>query len=373
MGEIEIASQKFSQKTPDVNQPTHLVYPDKVKVQLRQTTHKMDVFGVNLALRYQTPGAAMHDPRDKNGSGSANSPRFELSHVNQPNGAPLAEQCGQPLALAQFQARYPMGSLTADLLDIRGDNYIVKASVQVGGNVLATGMAVATSIEAAEDRARLRALEVLGIQAPQPPQPTASSAYEVQVQLMTNHQSEAEFSPQTRLAHVGNHQEVKQLSAQQQRPLSVASTALEMPAIVPEPASTFSGDFSGELFNHTYTDSYTDIDIDTAAIAEPVIPSHPEVQPTSLNNGRNGKSAVKAREVVPEPATREPSREPMDLSEAIAQTSVEIKRLGWTDVQGRTHLQRTYGKRSRQHLTDEELLEFLEYLRSQPSPNESPF
>jgi hypothetical protein len=63
----------------------------------------------------------------------------------------------------------------------------------------------------------------------------------------------------------------------------------------------------------------------------------------------------------------------MDLSEAIAQTSVEIKRLGWTDVQGRTYLQRTYGKRSRQHLTDEELLEFLEYLRSQPSSNESPF
>lgn len=339
----------------------------------------MDVFGVNLALRYQTPGAAMHNPRDQNGSGSANSPRFELSHVNQPDAAPLAERSGQSLALSQFQARYPMGSLTADLLDIRGDNYIVKASVQVGGNVLATGMAAATSIEAAEDRARLRALEVLGIQAPQPSQPPASpSAYEVQVHLMTNHQSEGEFSPQPRLADGGNYREVKQLSAQPQRPQPLPESApLGIPAIAPEPASTFSGDFSDELFEHTYSDSYrdsyTDIDIDTAAIAEPVVPSHPEVQPAPRSNGRNGKSAVKAREVVPEPTPREPSREPMDLSEAIAQTSVEIKRLGWTDAQGRTHLQRTYGKRSRQHLTDEELLEFLEYLRSQPSPNESPF
>lgn len=336
----------------------------------------MDVFGVNLALRYQTPGAAMHDPRDNHGSGAINQSRFELSHPHQPHAAPLAEQQGQPLALAQFQARYPMGSLTADLLDIRGDNYIVKASVQVGGNVLATGMAAATSIEAAEDRARLRALEVLGIQAPQPQQaPASPSAYEVQVHLMTNHQSEAEFSPQPRLANAGNYRDVKQLSAQQQRPLPLTDAALEIPAIVPEPTANFSDGFSGELFNHAYPDSYTDIDIDTAAIAEPTIPSYPEVQPAPRSNGRNGKSAVKSREVVPEPAPtpREPVREPMDLSEAIAQTSVEIKRLGWTDVQGRTYLQRTYGKRSRQHLTDEELLEFLDYLRSQPSPNESPF
>ncbi|HEY9749113.1 MAG TPA: hypothetical protein V6C63_10575 [Allocoleopsis sp.] len=340
-------------------------------MQLRQTTHKMDVFGVNLALRYQTPGAAMHDPRDNHGSGAINPSRFELSHPHQPNAAPLAEQQGQPLALAQFQARYPMGSLTADLLDIRGDNYIVKASVQVGGNVLATGMAAATSIEAAEDRARLRALEVLGIQAPQPPQaPAAPSAYEVQVHLMTNHQSEGQFSPQPRLADAGSYRDVKQLSAQPQRPLPIVDTApLEIPAIVPEPTANFSDGFSGELFNH----AYSDIDIDTATIAEPFIPTQPETQPTTRTNGRNGKSAVKAREVEPEPAPREPVREPMDLSEAIAQTSVEIKRLGWTDVQGRTYLQRTYGKRSRQHLTDEELLEFLDYLRSQPSPNESPF
>ena len=335
----------------------------------------MDVFGVNLALRYQTPGAAMHDPRDNHGSGAINPSRFELSHPHQPHAAPLAEQQSQPLALAQFQARYPMGSLTADLLDIRGDQYIVKASVQMGGNVLATGMAAATSIEAAEDRARLRALEVLGIQAPPPPPPPASpSAYEVQVHLMTNHQSEGQFSPQPRLADQGNYRDVKQLSAQPQRPLPIVDTApLDIPAIVPEPTTNFSGGFSGELFNHNYSDSYTDIDIDTAAIAEPVMPSHPEVQPAPRSNGRNGKSAVKSREVAPEPAPREPVREPMDLSEAIAQTSVEIKRLGWTDVQGRTYLQRTYGKRSRQHLTDEELLEFLDYLRSQPSPNESPF
>jgi len=64
---------------------------------------------------------------------------------------------------------------------------------------------------------------------------------------------------------------------------------------------------------------------------------------------------------------------PIDLSDVIAQTSVELKRLGWSDVQGRMHLQQTYEKRSRQQLTDEELLEFLQYLQAQPSPDEPLF
>jgi hypothetical protein len=60
--------------------------------------------------------------------------------------------------------------------------------------------------------------------------------------------------------------------------------------------------------------------------------------------------------------------EPIDLSDAIARTSVELKRLTWSNQQGREYLLRTYGKRSRQELTDEEMLEFLHYLESQPSP-----
>ncbi|MEH2078922.1 MAG: hypothetical protein V7K89_02570 [Nostoc sp.] len=52
----------------------------------------------------------------------------------------------------------------------------------------------------------------------------------------------------------------------------------------------------------------------------------------------------------------------------IAQTDVELQRLGWTPEQGQEHLIETYGKRSRFFLTDEELHEFLQYLKSQPDP-----
>ena len=45
-------------------------------------------------------------------------------------------------------------------------------------------------------------------------------------------------------------------------------------------------------------------------------------------------------------------------------TDVEVKRLGWTTEQGRNYLKKKYGKRSRLHLTDKQLLEFLNYLQS---------
>jgi hypothetical protein len=59
---------------------------------------------------------------------------------------------------------------------------------------------------------------------------------------------------------------------------------------------------------------------------------------------------------------------PVDLSDVIAQTEVELRRLGWTQEQGREHLKATYGKLSRHHLSDEELLEFLLYLETLPNP-----
>lgn len=60
--------------------------------------------------------------------------------------------------------------------------------------------------------------------------------------------------------------------------------------------------------------------------------------------------------------------EPVDFSEVIAQTDVEMQRLGWTIDQGREHLIKNYGKRSRTFLTEVELLDFLQYLVSLPTP-----
>jgi hypothetical protein len=59
---------------------------------------------------------------------------------------------------------------------------------------------------------------------------------------------------------------------------------------------------------------------------------------------------------------------PIDFTDILRQTDAEIKRLGWTKQEGKFYLRKTYGKRSRQLLRDEELLDFLHYLQEQPTP-----
>jgi hypothetical protein len=46
---------------------------------------------------------------------------------------------------------------------------------------------------------------------------------------------------------------------------------------------------------------------------------------------------------------------------------IEMQRLGWSIHQGQEYLQKMYGKRSRRQLTDVELSQFLDYLKSLPT------
>ncbi|MHC5935380.1 hypothetical protein [Nostoc sp.] len=57
----------------------------------------------------------------------------------------------------------------------------------------------------------------------------------------------------------------------------------------------------------------------------------------------------------------------MNFSKVIAQIDVEMQRLGWTMEQRREHLKKNYEKRSLTLLTEVELLDFLQYLASQPT------
>lgn len=59
------------------------------------------------------------------------------------------------------------------------------------------------------------------------------------------------------------------------------------------------------------------------------------------------------------------SKEFLDCSSIIGKTEIELKRLGWTQEQGKNYLLETYGKKSRHLLSDEELIEFCHYLESQ--------
>ncbi len=68
---------------------------------------------------------------------------------------------------------------------------------------------------------------------------------------------------------------------------------------------------------------------------------------------------------------RKKTSEPEDKSDTIAKIGAEMQRLGWTIEDGISHLYQTYRKKSRHVLSQEELLEFLHYLQSQPIPANS--
>lgn len=54
---------------------------------------------------------------------------------------------------------------------------------------------------------------------------------------------------------------------------------------------------------------------------------------------------------------------PLDFNDIKRLTDIEIKRLGWKKDQGKNYLMKKYGRPTRLHLTDDQILEFLTDLR----------
>jgi len=256
---------------------------------------------------------------------------------------------------SQLLARYPTASLLSELLQVENGKFVVRAMIQVGGVMLTTAMAAAPTVEQAEDQARLRALAVLGIY---------PNDQELQTRLVVS-----DPPRQSSGVEATNTQE---LGASQISDTRTAAWALEgqSPAntLVPADAITEEG----------YPFQELDLGLGSNGTGRGIHSSEVRHQSSSSSNGatlhtpepQNGKRTHSRQR---QTLAKSETSGPIDLSDIIAQTSVELKRLGWTDIQGRLHLQQAYGKRSRQQLTDEELLEFLQYLQTQPSPDEPLF
>ena len=59
----------------------------------------------------------------------------------------------------------------------------------------------------------------------------------------------------------------------------------------------------------------------------------------------------------------------IDYNEIIYQIDQELKRIGWTKEKAVSHIQFFYGVKSRMHLKDDELLEFLDFLKAYKKPS----
>ena len=250
--------------------------------------------------------------------------------------------------LTQFRIHYPQGSIVSELVTVDHGKYVVRTLVQVEGVTLATGLAAADTVEQAEDRARERSLAILNLSSlPQSPAPIPEST--------APQQSEAP-APFTLEAPM----------AESQIPSPTAPDVSETPS---EPNED---DFSPNGFQLSKPEpepperaaSFED---STAMQEPPTPPDEPEDERFSFEE-------LEPPEPIPAPKPAPASTQwsqpdpvangPIDFSDVIAKTNVEMKRLGWTNEQGRKYLLETYGKRSRQLLSDEELLDFLRYLES---------
>lgn len=275
--------------------------------------------------------------------------------------------------LERFRHRYPSGSLTSELLTIDRGKYLVRASVQVDGTLLGTGMAEGDTIEQAEDRARLRAIAVLAIDAEAAvvSQPETSLAEEPPKPspIELPEPAAAASQPETSLPEKPPKPSPTELPAPEP---AAAKRKAAPPPEAPKPRDL-------ELPAPT---PVTEPVVETAivenvppAIAEPA-PAEIPPKSAAASKKRAEPPAAEIPPPVAEPLTLTPPEtdpglqfaEPIDFSEVIAKSDMELKRLSWTSEQGRNYLLGTYGKRSRQLLSDEELIEFLQYLQSLPNP-----
>jgi hypothetical protein len=230
---------------------------------------------------------------------------------------------------AQFRAHYPQGSIKTEMLAKVDGLHVFRATVEHSGIVLSTATAADTDIEATEDRAVKRALMMAGI--------SFNDNYGMQATLMP----------------------------QQVNRNNLASSSLprkNTEALPSSPQATMHFTEQLDLVELDSSDRNSHYETEQAYYEEPEyeIPAEPDAStppPTKLP-------------VATPIATSPPefSTSPVDLSDPIAQIDVEMERLSWDRNMGRDYLQKTFHKRSRQQLSDSELMQFLHHLKSLPTP-----
>ena len=254
--------------------------------------------------------------------------------------------------LQKLRQRYPQVALISELVQIDHGKYIVKAIVEIEGKTVVTGLAAADTVEIAEDRARERALLLL----------EAESTPDLQLveKISPNNISLPEDLPKP----VASAKKSTKTAKVTEIPRPEAKIEPELPQVKDIPPAKIEPELPQVK------------DIPPAKI-EPELPQVkdiplPEPEPLLLEMETDNYSLLselpeEASLTEEEPPAPEPVvviPEEIDYSVLKTKIDVEMKRLAWTTEKGREYLISTYGKKSRLLLTNEELLEFYNYLSS---------
>ena len=277
----------------------------------------------------------------------------------------------------QFRKYYPQGSLISELVTINHGKYIVRTLVQIEGVTLATGLAAAETVEQAEDRSRDRALTILDLNSlsqsitniqvetvvhPLVNQSVANTDNKPSSPTLNQHESISIPQPQPTLnQHQSNNDHESNTEPTVNEP-EFNAVSQPLPTVNDPEFNSVSQPLPTVEENYFFDEEFTQEPLETVA---------PEEKKSQLPLAEEEiYLELEQSEITPESPNQPDlnSQAPMDFSEVIAKTDIELKRLQWTQEKGRDYLLQTYGKKSRHYLSDEELLEFLNFLTSQPTP-----
>lgn len=248
----------------------------------------------------------------------------------------------------QFRSRYPTGAIVSELIAIDKNQYIVRVLVQVAGATLSSGLAMADTVELAEDKARERSLKFLGLGQMTEPLPKADlpkletplpEAKSAQVHESIDPPLEHQPTETPKMESIAMSSDHWLSSANYVQPKTEFSPSQDSPT--EEPRATVKG----------------------RGASLPHLPINE--QEASENTMRPQQEQLS---VTATPTTSSITDHDDDLSSDIAKTDIELRRLGWSAEQGAAYLLKAYGKRSRRNLSPEELLDFLHYLECLPTP-----
>lgn len=265
---------------------------------------------------------------------------------------------------SQFRARYPTGSLTAELVTIYQGKYIVRALVEVEGTATASALAAAETVEQAEDLARTRVLALLelGSEPALPETPYDKSPHaptpDVPPPPRTNFQRDRSFVPET-FAPPTPSTLPGETAPSFGRPPATPPTSPPFPA---PPPSAASDDWlsSGEDSSIWEPRSKATADWET-----PPLPDEPLASDSLRDSSASRPLSRPVSDFTqPLPFEDEPAAAsgPLDLSDALIKIDDLLKRLNWGAEYEREYLKRTFNKAGRSFLDPPEVEQFLDYL-----------
>ena len=308
----------------------------------------------------------------------------------------------------QLQTRYPTSGLLTELVQMHADRFVVRALVQLGSMTLATSLSTAITVEQAEDQARLRVLALVGIRpasfadlpAMADLQKMPFSSFGTPLSVIK--QPLIEALQDTAVTSTAFDRSQEPIASQPEVDVAIAPTSpvpsptqFEPPDLTKAalPLIVYPSDVALEPID---APDYDDETFETEPFEpesfefepEPFEPQSFEPEPlVAKEEPAKASTDELAAKAGDQQAPRSKSRKPntdreapaidtssstsRDLSSLISQIGVEIDRIGWSKRQGSTYLQKTYGKKTRSELTDDELEDFLTYLNTQPAAGES--